>query len=423
MEKKEIFLIEGGYPLKGEVEISGSKNGALALIAGALLTSSPSILKNIPLVSDVLNFIELAKETGAQIEFLDEKTIKIFGGEKRKKDFSWTLFEKMRASILLLPYLIKHFENIKFPPPGGDKIGLRPITTHIDFLNQLGIKIEKEGYFYSLKKPKHFSSKKIILNEFSVTASEMAIALLSTIEKDFSLLIVASEPHVQDLCYFLKKAGAKIEGIGSHFLKIRGSKKLKGVKMVVPPDPIEVGTFLIAFAVSKGKGKIKKLRVSDLEYFFKKMREIGVNFEIKKESVFVYPSRSFFGTKIQSLPHPGFPTDLQPQSSVLLTISQGKSLIHEPLYENRFSHLHQLRKMGADIEVTDPHRAIIFGKKTLNPEKLDGSDIRSTASLVLASLIPKGKSFVFGIEQLKRGFENFDKKLNKLGARIKVISG
>jgi UDP-N-acetylglucosamine 1-carboxyvinyltransferase len=153
------------------------------------------------------------------------------------------------------------------------------------------------------------------------------------------------------------------------------------------------------------------------------MREIGVNFEIKKESVFVYPSRSFFSTKIQSLPHPGFPTDLQPQSSVLLTISQGKSLIHEPLYENRFSHLHQLRKMGADIEVTDPHRAIIFGKKTLNPEKLDGSDIRSTASLVLASLIPKGKSFVFGIEELKRGFENFDKKLNKLGARIKVISG
>jgi len=420
--EKNFFSIEGGYPLRGEVEISGSKNGALALISAALLTSTPSILKNIPLVSDVLGLIELAKETGAEIEFIDEKTVKIFGGEKRKKDFSWALFEKMRASILLLPYLLKHFEDIKFPPPGGDKIGLRPIITHIDFLNQLGIKIKKEGYFYSIRKPKQFSSKKIILNEFSVTASEMAISFLSTIEKDFSLSTVATEPHVQDLCYFLQKAGAKIEGIGSHFLKIHGSKKLKGVEMTVSPDPIEAGTFLIAFAISKGKGEIKKVRISDLEYFLKKMNEIGVNFKTKKESILVYPSNRFWGTKIQSLPHPGFPTDLQPQTSVLLAISQGKSLIHEPLYENRFSHLHQLRKMGADIEVTDPHRAIIFGKKTLNPEKLDGSDIRSTASLILASLIPKGKSLVSGIDQLKRGFEDFDKKLNKLGARIKVVS-
>ena len=422
MEKSEFFSIEGGLPLRGVVEISGSKNGALALISAALLTSTPSILRNIPLVSDVFNFIELAKEVGAEIQFIDEKTIKIFGGKKAKKDFSWKLFEKMRASILLLPYLIKNFENIKFPPPGGDKIGLRPIATHIDFLKQLGINIKREGYFYSLKKPKKFSSKKIILNEFSVTASEMAISLLSTIEKDFSLSTVAVEPHVQDLCYFLQKAGARIEGIGSHFLKIRGTKKLKGVEMTIPPDPIEVGTFLIAFAVTKGKGEIKGVRASDLEYFFKKMKEIGVNFEIKKNRLLVYPSQSFFGTKIQSLPHPGFPTDLQPQTSVLLTISQGKSLIHEPLYENRFSHLHQFRKMGADIEITDPHRAIIFGKKTLNPEKLDGSDIRSTASLILASLIPKGKSLVSGIDQLKRGFEDFDKKLNKLGARIKVVS-
>ncbi|MGB9598688.1 MAG: UDP-N-acetylglucosamine 1-carboxyvinyltransferase [Minisyncoccales bacterium] len=421
MEKNNLFLIEGGLPLKGEVEISGSKNAALAIISAGLLTSAPSIIKNIPLISDIFDLIELAKQMGAEIQFLDKKTIKVFGGEKIKKDFSFSLFEKTRGSILLLPYLIKRFKEIRIPPPGGDKIGLRPITTQIDFLNQLGIKVEKEGFYYYLKKPKKFISKKIILEEFSVTSSEIALTLLSTIDKNFSLSMIAAEPHVQDLCLFLQKAGAKIKGIGSHFIEIRGSQKLKGVEMEIPADYLEAGTFLIAFAITKGKGKIKNIRISDLDYFLKKMEKIGVNFERKKNSIWVKKSNHFFGTKIQSLPHPGFPTDLQPQTSVLLTISQGKSLIHEPLYENRFLHLHELKKMGADIEITDPHRAIIFGKKTLNPEKLNGSDIRSTASLVLASLIPKGKSYVSGIEQIKRGFENFDKKLQKLGARIEIV--
>jgi len=233
--------------------------------------------------------------------------------------------------------------------------------------------------------------------------------------------IAAAEPQVQDLGKFLEKMGLKIKGVGTHTIEIEGKRELSGVNFKISPDPTEAGTFLIAFAITHGEGKIKNVNPEHLIMFFEKMKEIGVIFKVFENEILVKPSKKFFPTKIQALPYPGFPTDLQPQISVLLTQAEGKSLIHEPLYENRFQHLQELRKMGADIEITDPHRALIFGKKELIGNKLNASDIRSGAALVLAALAAKGTSEIERISQIDRGYEKFDEKLKELGAKIERI--
>ncbi len=418
----EKFLIKGGNKLSGEVEISGSKNEAGPILAATLLTEKDCEIENLPLVSDILNEIEILKRMGAKIEWLGPKKIKINTSFVDPKKIPVDLFEKMRISVLFLGPLLARFKRIKIPHPGGDKIGLRPITTHLEAFKEFGIRVETENNFYYFERPKNLKAKRVVLREFSVTATENLMMFASLIPEKTKIEIAATEPHVQNLGKFLKLLGVKIEGLGTHDLLIEGRKKLKGTKFKISPDPIEVGTFLIAFALTQGKGRIKNVKPEDLVFFLEKMKDIGVRFEIKKEKILVEKSNHFRATKIQVLPHPGFPTDLQPQTSVLLTQAEGKSLIHEPLYENRFQYLHELKKMGADVEITDPHRALIFGKTPLFGSKLNSSDIRSGAALVLASLIAKGSSVVEGIEQIDRGYEKFEKKLEKLGAQIERIS-
>jgi UDP-N-acetylglucosamine 1-carboxyvinyltransferase len=215
--------------------------------------------------------------------------------------------------------------------------------------------------------------------------------------------------------------GLNIEGVGTHTILIEGKEKLRGVEFKICPDLLEVGTFLIAFALTGGQGKIKNANPDHLTMFLEKMKEIGVNFELASNEILVNPSSKFYPTKIQVLPYPGFPTDLQPQTSVLLTQAEGKSLIHDPLYENRFQHLHELRKIGADIEITDPHRALVFGKKELIGNKINASDIRSGAALILAGLISKGETLIDNINQIDRGHERIEEKLKKLGAKIERV--
>jgi UDP-N-acetylglucosamine 1-carboxyvinyltransferase len=215
--------------------------------------------------------------------------------------------------------------------------------------------------------------------------------------------------------------GLKISGQGTHTIEIVGAQTLVGGRETVIPDYIETGTFLIAFALTGGQGTMRNTRPEDLSFFLEKMREVGVNFKINGKNILVEKSQKLRGAKIQVLPHPGFPTDLQPQTCALLTQAEGKSLVHDPLYENRFSHLHELRKMGADIEITDPHRALIFGPTKLLGTKVDGNDIRSTAALVLAGLVARGQTIVNGADQLDRGYENFVQKLHLLGAKIEKI--
>ena len=415
------FLIQGGISLKGEVEISGYKNAAGAVLSATLLSEEPSVIDNLPLVSDVLDQIEILKQMGAEIEWLSERKIKIYPKNINPEKIPANLFEKMRVSVLLIGPLLARFKKFKVPHPGGDKIGLRPIDTHLEALKDFGVKVtEKEG-FYHFEIPENLNGKRIVLKEFSVTATENVMMFASLIKGKTKIEIAAAEPQVQDTGKILKQMGAKIEGIGTHTIEIEGREKLSGANFSICPDPLETGTFLLAFALTGGEGRIKNINPEHLTFFLEKMKEIGMNFDVTDGEILVKKSNDFKATKIQVLPYPGFPTDLQPQTSVLLTQARGKSLIHDPLYENRFQHLHELRKMGADIEITDPHRALIFGKTELIGNKVDSIDIRSGAALILAGLISKEKTLIENISQIERGYEKIEEKLRKLGAQIEKV--
>lgn len=415
------FLIKGGIPLSGEVEISGYKNAAGAALSALLLSEELSIIDNLPLCSDVLDQIEILKQMGAEIEWLGERKIKINPKNIEPEKIPADLFEKMRVSVLLIGPLLARFKKFKVPHPGGDKIGLRPIDTHLEALKDFGIKVEEKEGFYHFEAPENAEGKRVVLKEFSVTATENVMMFASLLKGKTKIEIAAAEPQVQDTGKILKEMGVKIEGIGTHSIEIEGRERLAGANFSICPDLLEAGTFFLAFALTSGEGKIKNVNPEHLTMFLEKMKEMGVNFEVSDSEIFVKPSKEFKAAKIQVLPYPGFPTDLQPQTSVLLTQAQGKSLIHDPLYENRFQHLQELRKMGADIEITDPHRALIFGKRELIGNKVSASDIRSGAALILAGLISKEKTLLENISQIERGYEKFDEKLKKLGAKIEKV--
>ncbi|MDD5145665.1 MAG: UDP-N-acetylglucosamine 1-carboxyvinyltransferase [Candidatus Pacebacteria bacterium] len=415
------FLIKGGAPLSGEVEISGYKNSAGAIISAVLLSEEPSIIDNLPQVTDVLDQIEIIKQMGAEVEWLSQRKVKINPKNINPEKIPINLFEKMRVSVLLIGPLVIRFKNFKIPHPGGDKIGLRPIATHLQALESFGIKTEEKDGFYHFKAPEKLEGKRVVLKEFSVTATEIIMMLASRAKGITKIEIAAAEPQVQDLGNFLRKMGSEVEGLGTNSIEITGKEKLSGAEFSICPDLLEAGTFFIAFAITGGEGKIKNVNPEHLTFFLEKMKDIGVNFEISGNEIFVKKSDEFTGTKIQVLPYPGFPTDLQPQTSVLLTQAKGKSLIHDPLYENRFQHLHELRKLGADIEVVDPHRALIFGKTELVGGKINASDIRSGAALILAGLVAKDETTIENISQIERGHEKIEEKLKNLGAQIKRI--
>ena len=415
------FLIQGGIPLKGEVEISGYKNSAGAVLAAVLLSEESSTIDNLPQVTDVLDQIEILKQMGAEIEWLNEKKIKINPKNINPEKIPADLFEKMRVSVLLIGPLLARFKKFKVPHPGGDKIGLRPISTHLEALKDFGAEVEEKDGFYYFKAPENPEGKRIVLKEFSVTATENAMMFAALCKGKTKIEIAAAEPQVQDTGKILKEMGAKIEGIGTHTIEIDGQEKLHGVDFSICPDLLEAGTYFLALALTGGEGRIKNVNPDHLTFFLEKMKEIGVNFEVSDSEISVKPSGEFKATKIQVLPYPGFPTDLQPQTSVLLTQAQGKSLIHDPLYENRFQYLHELRKMGADIEITDPHRALIFGKKELIGNKLNSTDIRSGAALILAGLVSKERTLIENTSQIERGYEKIEEKLRKLGAKIERV--
>jgi len=415
------FLIKGGVPLSGEVEISGYKNSAGAILAAVLLSEKTSVIDNLPLVTDVLDQIEILKQMGAKIEWLGERKIKVNPANINPEKIPTDLFEKIRVSVLLVGPLLTRFKKFKIPHPGGDTIGLRPISTHLEALKDFGIKIEEKDGFYHFEKPENLEGKRIVLKEFSVTATEILMMLAALVKGKTIIELAAAEPQVQDLGNFLKKMEASIEGLGTHTITIEGKEKLNGAEFKICPDLLEAGTFLIAFALTKGEGKIKNINPEHLTMFLEKMKEIGVNFEVSSDEIWVKPAKEFKNTRIQVLHYPGFPTDLQPQTSVILTQAQGKSVIHDPLYENRFQHLHELRKLGADIEITDPYRALIFGKTELTGNKINSSDIRSGAALILAGLTAKEKTLIENISQIERGHEKIEEKLKKLGAKIEKV--
>lgn len=415
------FIIQGGKPLEGEVEIEGYKNAAGAALAATLLTQEECIIRNLPLVEDIFNIIEILKSLGVKIEWLGKREVKVKAGSQvnpQKMDFE--KIPQTRISVLLIGSILARFGNFKIPHPGGDRIGLRPISTHLEALKKLGVKIkEKDGFYYF--NGKDLKDQEVILKEFSVTATENLMIIAANHQGKIVIKGAAAEPQVQNLGEILKSMGAEIKGLGTHTIEIRGTKNLKGFSYRIIPDPIAAATFIVAGAVTPGKVKIKNIIPEHLDIFLDKLEEIGVNFKKDSDSIIVSYSPKLKPARVQAFPYPGFPTDFLPIIVPLLIQAEGRSLIHDPLYENRFNYTQELRKMGADIEIVDPHRAFVFGKTPLRGIRIESWDIRAGASLIIAALLAKGQTIIENIAQIDRGYEKIEERLQKLGADIRRV--
>ena len=416
----ERFLIEGGQKLEGEIEIMGSKNASGQLLAATILTDEECLIDNLPKVNDVFVMLDILKNLGKEVDWVNERKVKIKGGNIDPAKLDIKEISKARMSVLLIGALLPRVSEFRISRPGGDRIGLRPITTHLKAIEELGVEIGEEGDFYYFK-AKKLEGKEIVLSEFSVTATANLIMTASLTNGITVIKGAACEPEIVNLAEMLNKMGARIEGVGTHTIKIEGVKKLNGGNFSIIPDRIETGTFLVIGALNKGKVILKNIRPDHLDLFLAKLKEIGVNFKIEKDYLLVEPNPNLKAVRIQALPYPGFATDFLPLVVPLLTQAEGRSLIHDPLYENRLNYTSELRKMGADIEIVDPHRAFIFGKTMLQGVSIESWDIRAGASLLIAGLIAKGKTTISNIYQIDRGYEKIDERLQKLGAKITRI--
>jgi len=416
----EKFLIRGEKSLKGVVEVMGAKNVTFPLLAATLLTKEPCQISNLPLIEDVFKMLKILERMGAKIKWLSERQIEIKCLGIDPSLIPYDVISFFRGSILFLGPLLARFGKIKFPPPGGCVIGARPIDTHLDAFSQSGVKISVKNNFY------YFEGKiiprEVILNEFSVTATENILLSSSLVSGETTIKIADQDYQVQELIKVLQRMGVKIKGLGTHTLKIIGQKRLKGFKYSIIPDPLEAGTFIVATLATQGKVLIKNAEIQFLELFLKRLKDFGAKFEILgKNSIKVLPSGRLAIDKIQSLPYPGIPTDLQPELGVLATQSKGPTLIHDPLYEGRLKYLEELNKMGANIIFCDPHRAIINGPTQLYGTEIPSLDIRSGAALIIAGLVAKGQTIINNIYQVDRGYEKIEERLQKLGADIKRV--
>ncbi|MDD5750539.1 MAG: UDP-N-acetylglucosamine 1-carboxyvinyltransferase [Candidatus Pacebacteria bacterium] len=420
----EQFVIEGGKALKGEVEVRGSKNAAGALLAACLLTGEECFIDNLPLVRDIFNLLDILKEMGCEVEFLSERKVRLKAGDNvNPEKINFEKFSRARTSVLLIGPLVARFKEFKISRPGGDRIGLRPITTHLDVLAKLGVVSREEGDFYHFKSD-DLRGREIILPEFSVTATENLLMAACLAKGQTVIKLAAQEPHIQCLVEQLRKMGGSIEKVCENCFSVNGTggKLLAGVEQAVVSDYIESGTFVIAAVLAGDDVLVKNAVPEYLDAFWERLSEMGARFRIEGGDVMVSPGASLNAIRLQALPYPGFPTDLLPLMVPLLTQAKGKSLIHDPLYENRLNYIHQLRKMGADIEIVDPHRAFVFGPTPLAGVAIESWDIRAGASLVVAGLTAKGQTVINNIEQIDRGYETIEKRLQALGAEIKRVT-
>lgn len=412
------FIVTGGHKLEGKIKLSGNKNSALKLIPAALLGNSPSILTNVPDISDVSVMVKLIVSMGAKVEYKDH-VLKIDPTTLNSFDPDPDLCSKFRASVVLAAPLLVKFGRAIITPPGGDQIGERLLDTHFSLLRKMGVVIErKDGRFFLEWKTRKAS--KIFLEETSVTATEIGLMMASSMNETTIIEDAATEPHVTDLADYLIKLGAKIGGRGSNTLSISGTSKLGGVEHKVSPDHIEGGTFAIAAAITGGRIEIEDYVAENYSMILNYLGNMGVNFKEGKNSLTVLPSKlvSTRG-KFQTRPWPGFPTDLMSPFIVLATQTQGTVLCHDWMYEWRMFFVDDLISMGAKIFIADPHRVIVSGPTPLMSDRLFCKDIRAGISVILAALIANGKSEIENIEVVERGYENIEKRFISLGAQIK----
>lgn len=412
------FVIEGGQKLNGEVQVAGNKNSALKLMAASLLADSPTRLSNVPKIRDVEVMVEIIRDLGAKIENNGNGEIVIDPGGLSSSRPTPELFGRIRASVVLAAPLLARFGEVKLPRPGGDSIGERILDTHIAMLTAFGAKCSGDFSGYTIKNDSLRPSE-IFLEEASVTATEMALMVAATLPGETIIEGAAAEPHVVDLAEMLGKMGAGILGAGTNIIRVQGKKKLHGVEHKVRPDHIEVGTFAIASAITNGNVKIKGVIPGDLKIILAYLSKMGVLWELEGNTLHIKPSKlESFQKVFKTRPWPGFPTDLMSPFIVLATQTKGTVLCHDWMYEWRIFFVDHLIGMGADITIADPHRVIVSGPTKLHGELIATTDIRAGAALVLAAISAEGESIIEHAEIIDRGYEDFDKRLTAIGAKI-----
>ncbi len=416
------YIINGGRHLSGEIDVKGFKNSATPIIASTILnTTGKTILENIPKIGDVLTMLDILKSCGSKQKWIDEYSIEIDNTDFLPESIDHILVKKIRSSVLLVGPMLARFKKFKLATPGGCHIGARPLDTHLEAFKELGVKIDfdEKSSLYELSF-NELSGNKIILKELSVTATENL--LMFAADNDLEIRLAATEPHVLDLSNFLKKIGVSISGLGSNFLTVKKRRGVvnKEIRHRIINDPIEAGTFAVLAAATKSDILIRGCDPEYLDAPLMKLKDFGVSFEISDNNIRVNGKASVLrAAKIQTLPYPGFPTDLQAPFGVLATQAKGSSLIFDIMYEGRLKYINELKKMGADAVILDPHRAIINGPTVLEGAEIESLDLRAGATLVIAALLAKGKSVIGNIEQIDRGYEKLDERLAKLGAEIK----
>ena len=417
MQRLEVF---GANKLKGQIRISGSKNASLPILAATLLSRKKIFLKNLPNVKDIQTMISLLRSLGSIIK-LDKKDIVIDNSKQNKKFASYNLVKTMRAGILVLGPLLAKFGTAKVSLPGGCAIGTRPIDIHLKSLSKLGVKYKiMQGYVHA-SAPKGLTGAKIRFPKISVGATENLIIAASFAKGRTTLSNCAIEPEIKDLINFLNKMGCNIKWISKRSIRIIGVTYVKETAYSVMFDRIEAGTYLIAAAVTEGNLRIQNVIPSIIRTEINILRKIGSKINVKKNEIHIIGNKNIKSMNIKTSPYPGFPTDLQAQIMVLLCKANKESLIKEDIFENRFMHVAELNRMGAKI-LTNGNKAKVSGNIRFEAAELMATDLRASVSLILAALTTKGKSVINRIYHLDRGYENIEKKLKKVGAKIRRVN-
>ena len=413
----EKLLIKGGTSLKGEISCSGAKNAALPMIAATILSDKDIILKNLPYLQDITTMFELLGSMGAEILLNENMDFTIATNNLKEKEARYELVKTMRASILVLGPLVAKYGEAKIALPGGCAIGSRPVNYHLDALEQLGATITlKNGYIEA--SAKKLIGSKIKFDGITVTGTENIMMAACLAEGTTTLTNVAKEPEIIDLAEFLNKMGAKISGAGSDEITIEGVERLYGTEHSIPADRIEAGTYLVAAAVTNGEIKINGINPNRLIKVLDKLIETGAKVETSENSISLIMNKDKpKPVDITTAPFPEFPTDMQAQFSVINALANGVSNIYETVFENRFMHVQELNRMGCNIQING-NQAIIEGVDSLYGAEVMATDLRASASLILAGLCAKGETKVDRIYHIDRGYERIEEKLNYLGANI-----
>lgn len=417
----EQYVIKGGNPLVGEVEIGGAKNAALAILAAAIMTDETVLVENLPDVKDIEVLLNAIEGVGAHVDRLDSHNVKINGGSVNTLSVDYELVKGIRGSYYLLGAMLGKYKRAEVPLPGGCDIGTRPIDQHLKGFRALGatVKIEHGSI---IAEAEHLRGSHIYLDMESVGATINIMMAAAMADGSTTIENVAKEPHVVDVANFLNSMGANIKGAGTDVIRIKGVESLHKTEYAIIPDQIEAGTFMFAAAATKGDITIKNVIPKHLEAATAKLLEIGCEVQEFDDAVRVVCAKGLKSTNVKTLPYPGFPTDMQPQITAVLALADGTSMVTESIFENRFKYVDELARMGANIQVKG-NTAVIEGVNRLTGAQVSSPDLRAGAALVIAGLAAEGITIVDDIHYIQRGYEKFEEKLKSLGAQMEKISG